>query len=158
MMMMTRKICIKIITLLKDLEFCLPSDYSLRKYVLFQFQGLLSNLMQTSISKTCLKAQLQHGVKFTCYRLQQRFILPCVLFNTKLSIMKSFSIKNYTFRITRTVLCSFGKTLAETPIHIFYDRLQTKLHNEILTSLTPQVAILGITNEENNIYSLLNPI
>ena len=56
------------------------------------------------------------------------------------------------------------KTLEETPIHIFYDcvhvkylweRLQAKFHNDIiLPSLTPQVAIIGLTNEINNIYNL----
>ena len=58
--------------------------------------------------------------------------------------------KLYGFGITNTVLCSFCKTLEETPIHIFYDcihikylweRLQTKFLNDIiLPSLT-----LGLT-------------
>ena len=66
--------------------------------------------------------------------------------------------------------CSFFicKTLEETPIHIFYDRihvkslwekLQAKFQNDIiLPSLTPQTAILGLTNKANNTYSLLASI
>ena len=58
--------------------------------------------------------------------------------------------------------------MEETPIHIFYEcvhlkslqeRLQRKFQNDIiLPSLTPQAAILGLTNEVNNIYNLLNNI
>ena len=74
----------------------------------------------------------------------------------------------YSFRITNTALCSFCKTLEETLMHIFYDyinvkslweKLQAKFQNDIiLPSLTSQAAILGLTNEANNIYNLLNHI
>ena len=53
-------------------------------------------------------------------------------------------------------------------MHIFYDcihvkslweKLQTKFQNDIiLSSLTPQAAILGLTNDVNNINNLLNYI
>ena len=58
-----------------------------------------------------------------------------------------------------------AKTL-NSPIHIFYgcihvkslwEKLLTKFQNNIiLSSLTPQAAILGLTNDANNIYNLLN--
>ena len=77
--------------------------------------------------------------------------------------------KNYTpFGITNTALCSFCNTFEETPIDIFYDcihvkslweKLQTKFQKDIiLLSLTPQAAILGLTNEANITYNLLNHI
>ena len=75
--------------------------------------------------------------------------------------------KLYNFRITNTALFSFCKTFEETSINIFYDsievksfweKLQTKFQNTILPSLTPQAAILGMTNEASNLYDLLNQI
>ena len=77
--------------------------------------------------------------------------------------------KNYTpFGITNTALCSFCNTFEETPIDIFYDcihvkslweKLQTKFQKDIiLLSLTPQAAILGLTNEANITYNLLKII
>ena len=76
--------------------------------------------------------------------------------------------KLYTFGITNTALCSFCNTLEETPIHIFFDcvyvkclweRLRMKFQNDfILPSLTPQTAILGLYNEANDNYNLLNYI
>ena len=76
--------------------------------------------------------------------------------------------KLYNFGITNTALCSLCKNFEETPIHIFYDsihvkslweKLQTKFQNDIiLSSLTKQAAILGLNNEESNIYNLLNRI
>ena len=75
--------------------------------------------------------------------------------------------KLYNFGITNTALFSFCKTSEETFINIFYDsievkslweKLQTKFQNIILPSLTPQAAILGLTNESNNIYDLPNQI
>ena len=80
------------------------------------------------------------------------------IFNNLLFLNK----KLYNFGITNTALCSFCKTFEETPIHFFYDcihikslweKLQTKFQNDInLPSLTPQAAIIGLTNEANNIY------
>ena len=73
--------------------------------------------------------------------------------------------KLYNFGITNTALFSFCKTSEETSINIFYDsievkslweKLQTKFKNIILPSLTPQAAILGLTNESKNIYDLPN--
>ena len=71
--------------------------------------------------------------------------------------------KLYDFGITDTALCSFCKTLEETPIHIFYDcihvkslweKLHTKFQNDtILPSLTPQTVILRLTNEATTLIT-----
>ena len=76
--------------------------------------------------------------------------------------------KLYTFGITNNVLYSFCNTLEETPIHIFFDcvhvkclweRLRMKFPNDfILSSFTPQTAILGLYNETNDNYNLLSHI
>ena len=65
--------------------------------------------------------------------------------------------KQHNSWIINTALCSFCNTLEETPINIFWDsiqvkclweKLQAKFQNDIiLTSLTPQAAILGLTKE-----------
>ena len=84
----------------------------------------------------------------TTLRSFQYKILNIVLFLNK---------KQCNSWIINTALCSFCNTLEETPINIFYDsiqvtflwgKLQAKFQNDIiLTSLTPQAAILGLTKE-----------
>ena len=79
-----------------------------------------------------------------------------------------YNKKLYTFGITNTALCSFCNTLEETPIHIFFDRIhvkspwerfRTKFQNDfILPSITPHTAILGLYNEANDNYNVLNHI
>ena len=74
--------------------------------------------------------------------------------------------KLYNFGTINTDLCSLCKTFKETPMQIFYDciqvksvreKLETKFQNDIiLSSLTPQLAILGLTNEANKIDNLPN--
>ena len=95
----------------------------------------------------------------TTLRSFQYKILNNVLFLNK---------KLYAFGITNTALCFFCNTLGETLIHIFFDcvhvkclweRLRMKFPNDfILSSFTPQTAILGLYNETNDNYNLLSHI
>ena len=76
--------------------------------------------------------------------------------------------KLYTFGITNNALCSFCNAVEETPINIFFDcvhvkclweKLRMKFQNYfILLSPTPQTAILGLYNEANDNYNLVNHI
>ena len=76
--------------------------------------------------------------------------------------------KLYIFRITNTALFSFCNTLEEIPIHVFFDyihvkclweRLRRKFQNDfILPLLIPQTVILGLYNEANDNYNLLDHI
>ena len=62
------------------------------------------------------------------------------------------------------MLCSFCKTLEEIPIGIFYDcihvkslweTIRTKFQKDIiLPLLTPQAAILGLTNKKTTFITL----
>ena len=159
----------KIITLLKKLEFCLPTNYPLRKYIRFEFPNIVNKLTSeiyleklfeyTTLNWSKIYLLPRLAATYTILRFFQYKILNNGLFLNK---------KLYTFGIASTFLCSFCKILEETPIHIFCDcihvksireKLQTKFQNDIfLPSLKLQAAILELINKANNIFNVLNQV
>ena len=155
---MTRKICLKVIMLLKELELCLSTNYPLR----IIYSILISNI----VNKPTLNIYFEKLFESRTLDWSKIYLLPrlatidTTLYSFQYKILNNVLFLNkklYNFEITNTALCSFCKAFEETSIRIFYDRihvkslwekLQTKFQHDItLPSLTPQTAILGLTNE-----------
>ena len=131
----TRNICVKIIMLVQELEFCLPTNYPLRKFWLYSI--LISSIVNKPTSNIFFQKLFENPILDwgkiylllclatidTTLRFFQYNILNNVPFLNK---------KQYNFGITNTALCSFCNTFEETPIHIFSDCIHVKSLREKL--------------------------
>ena len=119
---MTRKICLKVIMLLKELELCLSPNYPLR----IIYSILISNI----VDKPTLNIYFEKLFESITLDWSKMYLLPrlatidTTLYSFQYKILNNvlFLNKNlYNFEITDTALCSFCKAFEETPIRVFYD-------------------------------------
>ena len=156
----------------KSYKICKTANYSdvdeknlHQNYHVVKGAKIYSILILNIFNKPTSNIYLEKLFENTTLDWSKIYLLPRLATND--TILKPQK-KPCTFVVPNAVFSSFCKALEETPIHIFYDcirvkslweRLQTKFQNDIiLPSLTPQAAILGLTNEANTISNLLNHI
>ena len=162
-MVLTRKVCIKTNTLLKELEFCLLTNYLIRKYIWFYFQTLLTNVPKISSKEICLILfsnivnklasnisfeKLKTTVDWTKIDLLWRLAtIDTTLGSFLYKILNNLLFLNqnlYNFEITDTALCSLCKTFEEKklqyiPFMIAFILNLGKMEDEILEQYDPAI-------------------